>query len=193
MFKPLLTALAGLMVCALPSSAVIQGFFSTLSGSYVVPAGKVLVLQAIVPPSNDLLGNILQMTPAGGSILQLRINAYATNGLHALPVALNLPAGTTLTGSGFGLFGLLVDPSDLYVGIKSTLANPAYAAGSFSGLVQLASAAPPSIRFQTSTNLSDWQYNSQIALSSTTNKTNVQFSALASGPNRYYRTTVRRR
>jgi hypothetical protein len=194
MSKKLLTALAGLMVCALPSTAAIQGFFATLSGSYVVPTGKVLVLQAVVPPSNDLAANILQMLPAGGGVtLQLRINAYATNGLYAFPVAMNLPAGTTLTGSGTGLFGLLVDPQDLYVGIKSTLANPAYASGTFSGVVELASAAPPDIRFQTSSNFANWEYDSTIALQPTSIKTNVQFSALAKGPERFYRTTVRRR
>lgn len=188
------TALAGLLLGALPSPAAIQGFFTTLSGNYVVPAGKILVLQAVVPGFNDPSLNVLQMTPAGGgTILQLRINAMATNGLYAFPVWMKLPAGTSLNGVGMALFGLLVEPQDLYVGIPSRLTDPALDNGLFGGTVELASAAPAKIRFQTSTNLADWQYDSRVAQQPTANKTNVLFSALADGPRRFYRTTVRRR
>jgi hypothetical protein len=194
MRKPISTALASLLLCALPASAAIQGFFTTLSGTYIVPTGKVLVLQAVAPPSSDPTANILQLTPAGGgATLQLRINASSTNGLYALPVEMNLPAGTSINSVGMGLFGLLVDPQDLYVGIRSTLTDPAYAGGSFKGSIKLASAAPPSIRFQTSPDLASWQYDSRIALQPTIDKTNVLFSALADGPDRFYRTTVRHR
>lgn len=196
MLKPFSTALAGLLLCTLTASAAIQGFFITLSGSYVVPTGKVLVLQAVAPPSNDPANNILQLTPSGGgATLLLRINAAATNGLYRLQKELNLPAGTTLNNSlGMGLFGMLVDPQDLYVGIiRSTLANPMIADGLFTGSLDLASAAPPEVRFQTSSDLSKWQYDSTIALQPTSNKTNILFAAAANSPIRFYRATVRHR
>jgi len=192
MFKPFRIPLAGLVLCALNATAAIQGFFTT-SPSFVVPTNKILVLQAVVPAYNDPALNTLVLTPTSGAALTLHINAAATNGLYPLVVTLKLPAGTTVAGSGMALFGLLVDPQDLYVGINSTLTNPSYAGGLFSGNVELASAAPPAVRMQTSADLSLWQYDSTIAVQPTVDKTNLLFSAAANGPDRFYRARVGRR
>jgi hypothetical protein len=194
MRKTLSTTLACLLLGALPASAVIQGFFTTLAGSYVVPAGKVLVLQAVAPVYNDPSLNILQLTPAGGgSTLQLRISSAATNGLYRFPTALNLPAGTSLNSAGMGVFGLLVEPQDLYVGIKSSFADPAVAGKSFTTDLNLASAAKPAVRIQTSTDLAHWDYDSTISVQPTAIKTNLLVTAAVTQPDSFYRATVRRR
>jgi hypothetical protein len=189
------------LLCAYPLSAAVQGFFVVLtSGSptYGVPTNKVLVLQVVSTPGASCNGgNNLALTPPNGIGTA---NIYVPTAMYYLSNSLKLPAGTTLSNNcasmPLGIFGLLVDPTDLYAGIgySSTIENVAVNQGVMSGELALSTPRPASVQMQSSTNLADWQTDTNVVTQPTADKTRVVFSTSVDPvQNRYLRAAVRPR
>jgi hypothetical protein len=193
--KLCLLVLVGILGFASSANATIQAVFYIVNGTYTVPNNKVLVLQQVQLPQGSNNSSSITLYTTNGFNIAIVLPGANTNGLYTFTHPLQLPAGTQMFNlSGVGLFGLLVDPADLYVGINATLGNVAVAGGTFSGNLVLSSAAPPAIRFESSKNLSDWQGDSSVLLQQTTNKTTLAFSTpVDSFAEHYYRASVRRR
>jgi len=175
--------------------AAIQAVFIVMNGTYTVPAGKVLVLQQLQLPQGAGNASTITVYTTNGFNISMSLPGANTSGLYTFATPLKLPGGVQLfyTPNGVGLFGLLVDPQDLYVGINSTLENLALAGGTFSGNVALSSPARATIKFYASTNLSNWSLDNSVAVQPTTNRTLYAFSTPTdSFEERYYRALVRR-
>jgi hypothetical protein len=187
--------LAILSVCMLSSTswAVVSPLFVTLfTNSYTVPSGKVLVLQSI----EENVGGSVVVTPPGSS-LSIGIsgnNTTAAPNVMSYTVALKFPAGTTFSGSGSlsALYGLLVDPTDLYVAMPSSFGQFASVGNTIQGNLNLGSPAPASVRVQSSTNLTTWNYDATVAVRPTPQKEVVAITAPQdpSAHQKYYRALV---
>jgi len=193
--KILLTTISAIVFFASSSQATINGFISNISsgsGTYSVPAGKILVLQQVsYSPSETVANHFLNINGAAVYF------TAATNGLYTLSKPLFLPTGTTITSPNalsISVFGVIIDTADapLFVGVGSSLGNITVTGNSVTGELKLASTAPSTVLIQSSTNLLDWSYDSTIVMQPGADRTRMRFSVQMSGANRFYRALVRR-
>jgi len=191
-----------LTVLVSPALAVVDGFAVVLNSSsatYTVPAGKVLILQQVALPQGAGVSPTLTVIGTTGPGGQVTLPGANTNGLYTFAKPLHLPATVQIsgpTGSGtVGLFGLLVDVSDMYLftSVSSTFTNVNLAGNMLTGELQVSTTQPVNIRFQSSTNLVDWNYDVAVVLHPGADKTLYTFAAAIGGRGRFYRVLVRRR
>jgi hypothetical protein len=199
--KYILSITLGLICLATSVSATVDGFTKVLSatgagGGYTVPAGKVLILQQVsLPQGSGVVATILVLT--GGSSATVAMPGANTNGIYRFQTPLYLPEGTVAYASAANtcLFGLLVDVSDmpLFAGLGSSLGNVTIAANTMTGIIRLPTSDPVVVRFQSSTDLVNWQYDSSVVVQRGPNKMELQFTMPVSGADRFYRALVHRR
>lgn len=191
-----------LMLIQLRILAAIDGFampLPALSGSYTVPAGKVVILQQV---STSLTAgswsfSITAINPNYGVGFSTIINIPSanTNGLYKFASPLKLPGGTTINYTSGGvmmLHGLIVDVADmsLFTAAVSTFGPISIAQNTLSGELQLPTSDPAFIRIQSSTNMVDWVYDSSVRVQAGSSKNKVRFTVPAAGPGHYYRALV---
>jgi len=195
--KHILFIALGLICLGTRAAATINGFALDLYGSgpaaaYTVPTNKVLILQQVALPQGAASANSIIV--AGATVSLLGAN---TNGIYRFQTPLYLPAGTTIStsASGTGIFGLLVDVTDmpLFAGVGSSIGNVAIAANTLSGVIQLPTSEPVVVRFQSSPDLVNWQYDASVVMQPGPDKTKLLFSVPATGADLFYRASVHRR
>ena len=181
--------------------AVVDGFAVVLNSSsatYTVPSGKVLILQQVAMPQGAGISPVLTIVGTTGPGGQVTLVGANTNGIYKFATPLHLPATVQISGptsSGtVGLFGLLVDVSDMYLftSVSSAFTNVNLAGNMLTGELRVATTQPVNIRFQSSTNLVDWNYDVAVSLHPGTDKTRYKFAAAIENKGRYYRAIVRR-
>jgi hypothetical protein len=191
------------MACA--ANAAVDGFAKTLANvsgasSYTVPAGKVLILQQVSLPQGGAVSATITINASPGGTATISLPGANTNGIYRFTTPLFLPAGTVVgaaaigSGSVVGLFGLLVDLADmpLFAGAGSSLQNVSVSTNTLIGEMRLPSTAPVVVRFQSSTNLVDWAFDSSVTVLPGNDKTRLRFSVARNGADRYYRALVHR-
>ena len=191
-----------LLFLATSSHAVVDGFAKTLtsgSASYTVPAGKVVILQQVqLPSSASGSSSLITIQDASNGQSTAVFVPGANTNIYRFATPLHLPAGTVIggpTGSGNGgLYGLLVDVADMYlfVSVSSTITNVQFANNMLTGELRVASTVPVTIRFQSSTDLVNWNYDVAVALRPGTDRTRFAFAAAVQDKGRFYRAIVRR-
>jgi hypothetical protein len=199
--KYILSITLGLVCLVTSVSATVDGFTKVLSAAgagsgYTVPAGKVLILQQVsLPQGSGVAATVLVLT--GGSSATVTMPGANTNGIYRFQTPLYLPEGTVAYASTANtcLFGLLVDVSDmpLFAGLGSSLGNVTIAANTMTGIIHLPTSDPVVVRFQSSTDLVNWQYDSSVVVQPGPNKMELQFTVPVSGADRFYRALVHRR
>jgi hypothetical protein len=195
--KYILIIALGIFCLANRATATINGFAVNLYGSgpaaaYTVPTNKVLIIQQVALPQGASSANSIIV--AGATVSLLGAN---TNGLYRFQTPLYLPAGTTISSSasGTGIFGLLVDVTDmpLFAGVGSSVGNITIAANTLSGVIQLPTSDPVVVRFQSSPDLVNWQYDASVVVQPGPDKTKLMFSVPTTGAGLFYRASVHRR
>ncbi len=164
---------------------------STNSGiTYTVPAGKVLVLE------NAYSGNRF-----GTNTSFALISASSTNTIYIdnwyrritpIQPPLKLPEGWTIDlfdpGEQFLLlFGLLVDPGDLYAGIPSQFESVARSGAGIQAGLGLAHPRQPVIRPESSAALVDWTRAMNAVVSGTTSATDYVITTPAGDATEFLR------
>lgn len=191
-----------LLFLAFPAHAVVDGFAKTLGSgfpTYTVPSGKVVILQQVQLPSSatGTSASIIIQDAANGQNTAVFTPGANTN-IYRFATPLHLPAGTVIsgpTGNGnVGLYGLLVDVADMYlfVGVSSSFNHVQVANHMLSGELRVSTTEPVKIRFQSSTNLIDWNYDVAVSLRPGADKSRYRFAAATTAKGRFYRAIVRR-
>jgi hypothetical protein len=200
--KYIVSITVGLICLASSVSAAVDGFAKVLSATgagngYTVPTGKVLILQQVsLPQGSGVAATVFVLTP-GSSSATVTMPGANTNGIYRFQTPLYLPEGTIAYASAANtcLFGLLVDVSDmpLFAGLGSSLGNVTLVANTMTGIIRLPTSDPVVVRFQSSTDLVNWQYDSSVLVQRGPDKMKLQFTVPVSGTGRFYRALVHRR
>jgi len=200
--KQILSVTLGLLCLATSASATVDGFARNLAATgsgngYTVPTGKVLILQQVCLPQGSAVAATVLVLTASGSAAAVTMPGANTNGIYRFQTPLYLPAGSVIYAStaNTGVFGLLVDVSDmpLFAGLGSSLGNVTIAANTMTGILQLPTSEPVVVRFQSSTDLINWEYDSAVLVQRGPDKMKLQFTVPVSGAGRFYRASVHRR
>ena len=147
-------------------------FFVAYPDSYTVPSNKVLVIEHI--SANQTRG-LPTPTAAYVSGCPVYLTEYTTKSFCP---TLKVPGGKTIdsgTLSAIAVFGLLVDPQDLYAQIKTTFQDLAVTDGRITGSLGAATPRPRFTRLETSTNLAEWAGESTAKLSDRSDKSRCTF------------------
>ena len=187
-----------ILTAAAAAFAAVQPVVITLTGTstdYIVPANKVLVIE------NAYSGN--DYSNHQGIIL---LNTTVTNVLYIdnwfkkitpIQPALKLAEGWTVRAMlessdehFIVLFGLLVDPSDLYAGIQNEFQNVSFSASSLRAALALASPRQPIIELEESSNFSAWTEATEAVVAATTNRADYTVMIPPGSPVQSYRARV---
>jgi hypothetical protein len=194
------TSITLVLLCLVhPAKAVINGFALELyntgsTATYTVPAGKVLILQQVSLPQGA--ANPSKIVVGGADVT---IPGANTNGIYRFQTPIYVPAGSAVSEpyvtTGTGIYGLLVDATDmpLFAGAGASLGSVTIAANTMTGVIQLPTSDPVVVRFQSSTDLVNWAYDSSVLVQPGPDKTKLQFTVPVSGAGRFYRALVHRR
>lgn len=139
-----------------PTIIHIESGVSTYTTTYTVPTGKVFVWSAYRCYANY----DVEIKAPDNTVDPIPYTSTAQ--LQTFQLPLMIPEGymlrvkTGAAGSKATLYGSVVDPTDLYVGIRSQFNNVASAGDSFSGLLALASPRPAKVQIEESPDLTSW-------------------------------------
>jgi len=139
-----------------PSIIHIESGVSSYTTTYTVPTGKVFVWSAFRCYANY----DIEIKAPDNTVDPIPYTSTAQ--LQTFQLPLLIPEGymlrvkTGAAGSKATLYGSVVDPTDLYVGIPNQFNNVASAGTSFSGLLALASPRPARVQIEESSDLKAW-------------------------------------
>jgi hypothetical protein len=164
---------AGLVTAAWAAISPIRINLTASNPTYQVPSGKVLIIEQayfdsanaslIVVFSNSTSSMLIEVPSWKGSLtpiqppLKIGSNDYITALID-----------TNDNRTSLVMFGLLVNPEDLYAAIPSEFESAARSTGDMSSRLGLASTRQPIIRAETSDDLVDWTQAMNVAVYGTT-------------------------
>jgi len=174
-------------------------FESGESTTYTVPTGKVLVVEHAVIMTTD---SALRYTPPGAT---LRVSLVgSSSGFTSFQPTFKAPAGALFEAEGLQaqhdangmLFGLLVDPADLYAAIPGEIDWLTSGVAGLRGEVRLGSPQPRQVKLETSSNLLQplWEHDPLVKVEPDSDKRKAPFTAPpVTEPVEFYRVNARAR
>jgi hypothetical protein len=160
---------------ATASWAVIQPVRISLNqttNAYQVPSGKVLIIEQGY--LSTTYNSLILVFSNASSVMQIEVPNWKGQ-LTAIQPPLKVPGDDYIIAliadinTFVVMFGLLVDPEDLYAAIPSEFKSATRLAGEMNSVLGLASTRQPIIRPETSGDLVDWTKAMNVTVYGTTN------------------------
>lgn len=197
LFTLVLSGLIGLAAADILVTNIV--FEVSGNDTYTVPTGKVLVVEHAVIMSAD---SGLRYTPPGSALTISLLGS--SSGFTSFHPTFKAPGGGVFTAEDLqshhaangAMFGLLVDPEDLYAAIPGEIEWLTAGLTGVQGLVRLASPQPARVQLDTCEDLLQalWRDDPSVAVSSHTDKRAAPFAATRSPePAQFYRVNARAR
>jgi hypothetical protein len=154
--------------------------------SFTVPTGKVLVVEHVYNSSVDEV--VAWINPS--TAIPVSKSGYMLSWVPSL----KLTAGTVLRGECAVVFGLLVDPEDLYASITSEFSSLYASNEHLKGTLRLGSPQPSVVAIQRRNTLDSglWEKETSASIKATATKTVSDFTIpLPPADSQFYRATAR--
>jgi hypothetical protein len=186
---------AALLVASTSTLAQIEPIMLNVSTTehYTVPMGKVLVIQNVNAPSSSSL-----ILSKGGTTNILSDNFFKYDQDRSfVSYPLILPEGTYIRSGRYSwaIFGVLVDPEDLYVGVDHSLDDVENISAVAMNLkIRTVSARPVRFEVETTESLQTaWSRNTDATVTPTQDRKEYDLTVPTSGGGLFVRTRARPR
>lgn len=173
-----------------PVSGVLKFFGQPQNGEYVVPAGKVLLLDCLSLQKGPLSNSQKLTANVGGGMIVFDENSSTMT----FPRPLKLTSGERLIppfGGNISYWGALVDTADLYVGIPSQINSVGVSNDVVIAKVNFKTTQPALVRIEKSQDLKTWLNDSNAIVPFKGNQTNLAFTTTVGAQTKaFYRTKL---